>query len=535
MEQLLWGSPDALRELLIEIVGWDSLSLSEGEKKFPKRLKEKLQELQYFKENPAFLELHPVDQERSFLTALYKHPKCSETIVLLSHFDTVSIEEYGDLKSYAYQPRMLTKFFLERKTEFKEEVQRDLESGDYLFGRGTMDMKMGIAMHMSLLEKASREEWPLNLLMVTVPDEEVNSEGMRAAVSKLLELKDAHQLSLKLFLNGEPVFTKDEKDHNYYIYTGSMGKIMPSALFYGRETHVGEPLRGMTANYIASFLTQRMEWNKTFQETVRGETTPLPVTLQQKDLKKEYSVQTPYRAAALYNVCLLERTAAEMMDLFEKVAQEAASACNEAYGRICKEEQVQPIGKVQVYRYEQLLQYAVDKFGDAFIKSLKAEIHAKVNDDDREKALQLTDALMIQCQELAPAIVLYYSPPFYPSVNSSEHELIKKCVDYIKEQGVKKFNLPVEQIHYFNGICDLSYVNYQGNEKGWKTFVANTPVWGDSYTIPFTAMSQLQAPVLNIGPFGSDAHKRTERLHIQSAFVEVPALVEGMLKSFFVN
>jgi arginine utilization protein RocB len=43
-------------------------------------------------------------------------------------------------------------------------------------------------------------------------------------------------------------------------------------------------------------------------------------------------------------------------------------------------------------------------------------------------------------------------------------------------------------------------------------------------------MKKLQAPVLNVGPFGKDAHKRMERLHIKSAFEEVPVLVEGMIK-----
>ena len=64
-----------------------------------------------------------------------------------------------------------------------------------------------------------------------------------------------------------------------------LGKLCLLHLFYGKETHVGEPMKGMTANYIASFLTQRMEWNELFRETDLGETTPLPVSLQQKDLK----------------------------------------------------------------------------------------------------------------------------------------------------------------------------------------------------------------------------------------------------------
>ena len=138
---------------------------------------------------------------------------------------------------------------------------------------------------------------------------------------------------------------------------------MPSALFYGKETHVGEPMRGITANYIASFLTQLMEWNPVFSETDLGETTPLPVSLQQKDLKTQYSTQTPYRAAALYNVFLLKRNAAEIMDLFEEVAKEAMATCNEAYKAVCEREQIEGVGEVRVLRYEELLTYAEKKLG----------------------------------------------------------------------------------------------------------------------------------------------------------------------------
>ncbi|MGG1675660.1 M20/M25/M40 family metallo-hydrolase [Neobacillus sp. NRS-1170] len=530
MEQLRWGTPDALRRLLCKVVSWKSMTLTEGEREFPSKIQAKLAEVTYFRENPNHLELHDADLGRRFLTAIYKHTSAKETIVLISHFDTVNTEEYGDLEEYAYKPEELTKLLLTRKNELPEDARNDLQSGEYLFGRGTMDMKMGLVMHMGMIEKAAAEEWPINLLLLTVPDEEVNSSGMRAAVTKLLELKEEHQLTYKLFLNGEPVFTQEPGDSNYYIYSGSIGKIMPSALFYGKETHVGEPLSGITAPYIASFLTQRMEWNPLLQEKEMGETTPLPVTLQQKDLKLEYSVQTPYRASALYNVFLMKRNADEIMSIFEKVAKDAADACNAAYKRVCQELSAEPVGSVRVIRYEDLLKHATQKFGEKVVEAIKVGIHANPDWDDREKSFRIADTLMIQCQELAPAIVLLFAPPYYPAVNSSEDELVKQCVDYVKKEGLTKFDLPVKQIHYFNGISDLSYVNYRDEGEGWTTFKANTPVWGSSYSIPFAEMTQLQAPVLNVGPLGKDAHKRTERLHMKSAFEEVPALVEGMIQ-----
>lgn len=529
MEKLLWGTPADLRTLLCELVSWESRTLTEGEKEFPFKVEDKLKQLEYFKAHPEYLALHEADPGRNLVMALYEHPKAVDTIVLISHFDTVQTEEYGDLEKLAFCPEELTKKLFERKDDLPDEARTDLESGSYLFGRGTMDMKMGLALHMALIEKASHEQWPLNLVLLTVPDEEVNSTGMRAAVEQLVKLREERGLTYKMFFNSEPAFSQKPGDEKHYIYSGTLGKIMPAALFYGKETHVGEPLKGMTANYMASFLAQAMEWNSAFRESDLGESTPLPVSLQQKDLKTQYSTQTPYRATALYNIFLMKRNAAEIMELFEQTANQAAAMCNTAYTELCKREKIEGIGEVQVLRYEQLLDYAEAKRGTRFVSKIKAEILAHPEWDEREKSLRIADKLMIQCHELAPAMILLFAPPYYPAVNSSEDPFIVECVDTVKRAAAEN-GVEVDQIHYFNGLCDLSYVNYKDPGNGWSSYERNTPVWGETYSIPFADMLALQAPVLNVGPFGKDAHQYTERLHIDSAFVQTPHMLESLMK-----
>ena len=105
-----------------------------------------------------------------------------------------------------------------------------------------------------------------------------------------------------------------------------------------------------------------------------------------------------------------------------------------------------------------------------------------------------------------------------------------ECVATVQEAAAE-FGVEVDQIHYFNGLCDLSYVNYSDSGNGWSSYERNTPVWGSTYSIPFSGMLELQAPVLNVGPFGKDAHQYTERLHIESAFVQTPHMLESLMKS----
>ncbi|SIS45975.1 M20/M25/M40 family metallo-hydrolase [Salimicrobium flavidum] len=524
-----WQTKEELKHLLEELVSWQSRSGTEGERVFPHHLKNKLRSLPYFREHTDKLRLFRAPDGREGVGALYRAENSRRTVVLLSHFDTVNTEDYGHLEDLAFHPELLTETLHEYKEELPEEAREDLESGEYLFGRGTMDMKMGLAMHMGLLAQASEEQWPINLLLVTVPDEEVDSVGMREAVPTIRAIKEEYDLELSLFLNSEPTF-QELGDENFYMYTGSIGKIMPAALLYGKETHVGNPLSGMTANYMATFLTQKMEWNPDFRETALGESTPLPVSLRQKDLMgMEYSTQTPYRAQVLFNAFLLNRSAKDILDLFRATAKEAALACNEAYEAVCHREGVQPLWDVGVMEYRELLDYAEKKLGADMVELYRKETVGAGEWDDRETAIRIVDKLMLHCQELGPVIVLLFGTPYYPAVNSSEDPLVRELVSVIRKEAMDEFSLDITQVHYFNGISDLSYVNYERDQGDWKAFEKNAPLWGNGYTIPFEDMKELRAPVLNLGPYGKDAHKRTERLHKVNAFEETPVLLRKLI------
>ncbi len=52
----------------------------------------------------------------------------------------------------------------------------------------------------------------------------------------------------------------------------------------------------------------------------------------------------------------------------------------------------------------------------------------------------------------------------------------------------------------------------------------NTPSWGFKYTHPFDAIKSINVPVANIGSFGHDGHKYTERVHMEHTFQVVPNL-----------
>lgn len=105
---------------------------------------------------------------------------------------------YGELESLAFQPELLSEAFKEHPYFLSKQAQKDLASGHFICGRGSMDMKAGLAIEMELLRDFSEGNslFDVNLLFLAVPDEENTSAGMWGALHYLTELQDQEGLDL---------------------------------------------------------------------------------------------------------------------------------------------------------------------------------------------------------------------------------------------------------------------------------------------------------------------------------------------------
>ena len=525
-------TPDQMLHLLNDLVSYKSITLSEEEKHIPLRIQQHILRIPYFEANPGLVDIHITTDSRFFLTALYKREGAKKTVIMVSHFDVVDVEDYGKLKHLACLPEELTKELKNHPELLSPEARLDLESGDWIFGRGTMDMKCGIVQHISLLERASAEDWNVNLLLLSVPDEEVNSVGMREAIPKLLELAETHSLDYTLFLNSEPMFTQNVHDENHYFYTGSIGKILPGIFCYGKETHVGEPLSGVNAAWMSSMFTQEMEWNELLCESVNGQSSPPPTILWQKDLKKEYSAQIPDRSVSLYNAFLMNRNPAEIMDIMvdlsTRTAKKMEASLQNKFLKLTAGN-IQP-PKIKVITYKELKQYAIEKTSETYIASLEHSIAKERKGDNRVQSIDIVDQLATICKELAPMAILFFAPPYYPAVNTEEEPVINELSASLIDYAKKRFGYDMQPVSYFNGISDLSYATLQASIGDMETFNANLPGDNELYDIPFRDIARFNAPVLNVGPIGKDAHKQSERLYLPFAFGELPHLLTHIIK-----
>ena len=52
------------------------------------------------------------------------------------------------------------------------------------------------------------------------------------------------------------------------------------------------------------------------------------------------------------------------------------------------------------------------------------------------------------------------------------------------------------------------------------------PLFGKYYDIPFDALEKITMPCINIGPWGKDFHKLTERVLKRDLFERTPRIVD---------
>ena len=113
-----------------------------------------IRELPYFKAHPDQvitqpLKDDPYDRINVVAIAFGSRSNSNETIILHGHHDTVGIDDYGSIKEYAFDCDALPEKI--KSITSDPEVLADIESGEWMFGRGSSDMKSGDAVNMVLM------------------------------------------------------------------------------------------------------------------------------------------------------------------------------------------------------------------------------------------------------------------------------------------------------------------------------------------------------------------------------------------------
>lgn len=538
---------------LYDFIGQPSVSDSDAEHLGAEWLQETLKKQSYFQVQPDFCGSYEIPgdyRKRSIVYGLVKGVtgtatgQPERTLILTGHYDVVGIEEYGALKSLAFQVEKLTEAM--KDAQLDEESRVDLESGEWLFGRGTADMKGGLCAGLAVLGQVGEEilegtfNGQVNVLFMAVPDEESYSAGMRGAAGLLQNLRKKYNLIYECLLCLEPN-SRDQAGQKQSVYIGSVGKCMPVALVQGLKAHVGTCFQGINAVSVLSRFLLKTEVSPQFADVYKGEMCVPPTWLYLKDQKELYDVSLPYRACGYINMLQFDTTPEQVMEQLKALAQEAfvdvigamQASCREIAKKAGQQPDLSRIPRVDRCRVLEFFQLQAlcretDEAGfAAYYEKQNEEIRRKIQSGEWNYP-QATVEMMKRVLDFAdltePVMILGFAPPFYPAFHSDRlpGKTGAGSAYFEKLQSVAiQAGTQLQRYHYFTGISDLSYCGSCAEYDHTK-YYDNTPLWGDLYRVDFEGISALNIPSILFGPWGKNLHQRTERVHIKSLTEETP-------------
>jgi arginine utilization protein RocB len=164
--------------------------------------------------------------------------KTDQTVILAGHFDTVGVGDYP-AALHPFEPDTLVE-------------EQEVDPQIYVVGRGSVDMKSGVAVAMVLLDELQHNAEMLNgsVMFVATCDEECNSWGILHTPNILLRANGAidqddelsrlvrsltgdSNLSYLGVINLDYTTERFQGDPDYYVWSGTIGKLLPSILVVG--------------------------------------------------------------------------------------------------------------------------------------------------------------------------------------------------------------------------------------------------------------------------------------------------------------
>lgn len=512
------------------------------------------------------------DGRKNFACLLKSKKISDKTIILMSHFDTVGVDDfsrYGDT-SLAFQPDKLIeeiKKYLQSKQDLdisETSALKHLQTSDWLFGRGSVDMKSGVAINIAVFRAFAKpdenghrliDEFDGNILLLACPDEETESVGVLSAVPNLLKLREKEKLNFIGVINTDYTAPRDENENTRFIYSGTIGKLLPSFYILGVRTHVGEVFRGIDASQIAAELVREINLNPEWMDEWKGklgseeltEVAVPPVVLHMRDFKPSYNVETAGDAFVYVNWLTLQITPIQAMKKMQDTAKQAlgqvVKRIGESYAefhRLGGQSQTPPEWTGLVISYDELCEMVTEKLVD---KNLEEWLKNKVDEFSAQAkdSRMLSSLLIAELTKLAkinkPAIVTFFSPPYYPSVLPRDDELTHAVASVLSEFGDE-----IQLRAFYPYISDLSYLrlDHADGLESLKKFMPLLDLKSKEginlYSLDSNKLNEIQAlncAVINIGPFGRDAHGLYERVYMPYSFETVPQIIFETIKQAF--
>lgn len=499
--------------------------------------------LDYFKEHPDYIKKFQTKDDfvcRHSTYAFVKGTKgnSNKTVILIGHIDTVGVDDYAPIQEYAFKTEELPQK-LKESFDLSQEVLDDIESGEYMFGRGALDMKSGVAGHMYLIRYFSEhpEELDGNILQIAECDEEDNSKGIITALDELVELKKREGFEYVACINADYSTNYSPGDEHRYIYYGSIGKLLPCFVAFGKEAHVGQAFSAFDPNLLIAEVTRNMSLNTDLCDIAQGEVAIPPISLKQTDTKVGYTVQTALTAFSYYNYFTHGLGPGEVLqkclDIGRKSFSDVIEYLNTQYRRFCELSKVDFIAlpwSPRVYSWDEFYSELAEKHGKKFTESLDAYAR-KLNEDDptldmRLFSLKVAEEAWKWHEDKSPALVIFFGSVYSARIEMTRKTEKERALLDAVETAVEKVRPESERLiktrMFYPYISDSSFMAVCDELSSVQAIESNMPAWKHKYVHETDKILEINVPVVNIGTFGRDGHMLTERVDMKQTFRNVP-------------
>jgi len=531
-----------VEKLAIALTRTASVTDSPEEKAFPAFLATILAKIPYFKSNPEEIQIVPIPGDPKGRSNLYALARGSGSgcVVLTGHYDVVHTSMYGSLEPWAFDPETLLRKMLEQlgETTGKDSsgyrLKEDLASGEFLPGRGLLDMKSGLAAGISVLARfASQKLKHGNVLFLAVADEEGSSHGMKAAGPFLTEYLEEQGLQPLAVFNLDSAIDQETGELGRAVFTGSVGKTLPFVYFIGKCTHAGSPFDGINPVLAASAFAMEIECNPDAlreKQAAPGEEAPPPTILYFRESRSNYDVTTPPSVFCALNVLSHTREPAETLDSVGKIAlnamNKAISTLRERASTLSRRVSGHfslPSGMPEVLDFGELARLA-ERNNPGVLEKVRAYAQSQEREDPVLRTLIIVQELVAFAGIEGPAAITGFAPPYYARVELDQEkhrEFVSMLRSILSDYSIT-IGKSLRVRPYFPGISDMSFLS-PADSAEQRAFVEDkSPMGNDGKALP---SHPLECPVLNVGPWGRDYHQVGERIHREYGFVELPELI----------
>jgi arginine utilization protein RocB len=188
--------------------------------------------------------------------------------------------------------------------------------------------------------------------------------------------------------------------------------------------------------------------------------------------------------------------------------------------------------------YEEMENLLAAHYGNAYtdhIAEFKEQLLHDKSLDVRMFAARVVEEAWKWMPDKSPAIIVFYSSLYSPRVELPGKNEAEKNLIYALDEAVAaiqpSYAKPIVIRNFFPYISDMSFVALSDDESALDAAALNNPSWGTKFFVDYQDVRSINVPVINIGPYGLDAHKKYERAELQYSLEIVPNLTNLVIRN----